>query len=145
MSVSTLGFKGKVIYWQLSTNGTTWLTAAALDKKSFKLDNEDIDTTNDTTPGNLKELSPGVQTPNTNIEGFAYAAAAPTGFLSLKEIMGYANSQTILYFRMVDNTTTPANMNITGTTYVKSIDFDLETNKYTKFKAELSYQTLTIV
>ena len=144
MSVSTLGFKGKQIYLQLSTNGSTWKTAAALDKKGFKLDNEDIDTTNDTTPGSLKELSPGVQTPSLDFEGFAYSAAAPSGYVSFVEILGYASAQTIISARLVDNTTTPVNLNISGTGYIKNVEELYETNKYTNYKAAFSFQTLTI-
>lgn len=146
MAVSNLGFKGKLAYLQVSTNGgTTWLTAVALTKKTFKLDNEDIDTTNDTTIGQLKELSPGVQTPSLDAEGFSYSAAAPSGNASFKEILGYASAQTIINVRIVDNITTPANRNISGTGYIKSIEEMYETNKYTNFKFSFSFQTLVIV
>lgn len=144
MAISSLGFKGKSIYLQVGTNGTTWVTAAALDKKSFKLDNEDIDTTNDTTPGLLKELSPGVQTPSLDMEGFSYSAAAPSGYTSFKELLAYASAQTVIYVRIVDNTTTPSTRNISGTAFIKSIEEMYETNKYTNFKASFSFQTLTI-
>lgn len=145
MSVSTLGYKGKARFWQISTDGgTTWKTAAALQKKDWKIDNEDIDTTNDTTAGNLKELSPGVQTPDTSIEGFAYSAAAPTGFVSFKELLTICFNQTIISQRLVDDIVTPSLMNLAGMGYIKSIEQTEETNKYTTFKAALSFQTLTI-
>lgn len=144
MAISNFGFKGKSIYLQVGTNGTTWVTAAALDKKSFKLDNEDIDTTNDTTAGLLKELSPGVQTPSLDCEGFSYSAAAPSGYSSFKELLAYASAQTVIYVRIVDNTTTPSTRNISGTAFIKSIEEMYETNKYTNFKASFSFQTLTI-
>lgn len=145
MAISNLGFKGKGIFLQTSTDGgTTWKTAAALEKKSFKLDNEDIDTTNDTTAGQLKELSPGVQTPSLDAEGFSYSGTAPTGFVSFKELVGFTNNQTIISVRLVDNITTPAARNIAGTGYIKTIEEMYETNKYTNFKFSFSYQTLTI-
>ena len=146
MSVSTLGFKGKVTFIQVSTDGgTTWKVAAALDKKSFKLGNEDIDTTNDTTAGSLKELSPGVQTPTLDVEGFSYSAAAPSGYSSFKELLGFASAQTVINVRITDNIVTPVNRNISGTAYVKDIEEMYETNKYTTFKASFSFQTLVIV
>lgn len=146
MAISNLDFKGKAIFLQISTNGgSTWLTAAALDKKTFKLNNEDIDTTNDTTAGQLKELSPGVQTPSLDGEGFSYTAAAPSGFVSFKELLGYTSAQTIINARIVDNTTTPVSRNISGACYIKDIEEMYETNKYTRYKFSISFQTLVIV
>lgn len=146
MAISNLGFKGKGVFLQTSTDGgTTWKTAAALSKKSFKVNNEDIDTTNDTTAGQLKELSPGVQTPSLDGDGFSYSLAAPTGFVSLKELLVFTQNQTIINIRVVDNTTTPANRNISGTGYIKDIEEMYETNKYTSFKFSFSFQTLVIV
>lgn len=146
MAVSNLGFKGKSIFLQVSSDGgTTWKTAAALDKKSFKLANEDIDTTNDTTAGSLKELSPGIQTPSLDIEGFSYSAAAPSGYSSFKELLGFTSAQTIINVRVVDNITSPVTRNISGTGFIKDIEEMYETNKYTSFKASFSFQTLVII
>jgi predicted secreted protein len=141
--MSATKFKGKGIYLQVSTDGTTWNTLAALQKKSFKVDNEEIDTTNDTTGGSLKELSPGLQNLSLDFEGFSYTSAAPTGYSSYNEMLTLTGAQTVVSIRLVDNISAPVNRNMTGTGFFKSLEEMYETNKYTEFKGSFAFQTIS--